>query len=297
MENGDIKNIKAELFAYPVKHSLSPLIHNTAFAANNIFGEYGIKEVDKTNLESELRRLRHSDMLGVNLSMPNKITAMQYVDELSKEAKLAGAINTIVNNEGRLIGYNTDGIGFCDSLLMNGADIKAASFVILGAGGAAMAIISQLALLGAKGMTVIKRKNTTFDQVKDSLTKIMLETDCKIDLLDFSQTELIQEELNKSSYLINCTSVGMGQDNKELPLSSSYLLKKDLAVIDIIYYPAVTPFLAWAAQQGCQIENGLSMLVHQAAVAFNLWTGLQMPIENIMHMIKQNHEVKTIGEQ
>lgn len=283
-------NIIAELYASQVRHSLSPLIHNTGFRAVNIQGTYGVKEVNQDNLASEFSRLRESSMLGINLSMPNKIVAVNYVDELSDVSQLVGAINTVVNQNGYLIGHNTDGIGFAKGLESKGYSLENKSFVILGCGGAALAIISHLAILGVAKISVIKRKNTTYRAAEKKLIEIMAHTGAQIELFNFSQTTEIQGLLDTSDYLVNCTNSGMTHVEQTSPLEESYLLHSKLIVIDIIYDPQVTPFLLWAQKQGCKTENGLSMLVFQAAEAFELWTGLKMPIKKVVATLK-NEEI------
>lgn len=280
------EQIGAALYASPVRHSLSPLIHNTAFKACQLELSYGMKEVDNHNLGDALETLRQSALLGVNLSMPNKIAAISLVDEVTEEAQEIGAINTIQNKNGYLIGHNTDGLGFLKNLAHIGFDHREKSVMILGCGGAALAVSHALINNEINELVIVKRKNETFQEVASKMAEIAEGTRVKTTILPFDHTNDIQVKLQTIDLLINGTNVGMGHNNQNCPLPTSIQLPKNLFVIDMIYEPRETAFLCWAKNQGCQTYNGLGMLVFQAAEAFKLWTGQDMPVNEIFSVLK-----------
>ncbi|MBO0461754.1 shikimate dehydrogenase [Enterococcus sp. DIV1298c] len=274
----------AGIFASPVSHSLSPLMHNTAFQARSIDAIYLAFTVDQTNLKQAVESIRTFNMLGVNLSMPNKIAVIPYLDELSQEAQLIGAVNTIVHRDNRLIGYNTDGMGFMRSVNEAGIAIKDKKVTMLGAGGAAKAIVVQAALDQAKEIVIYKRKNATFENVASTFQKIAEQTGCHITIKDYADTEQLKKDLEDTDLLINGTDMGMGEKKEMVPIDPQ-LLHPKIAVFDLIYSPRETRFLKEAKAQGCLTRNGLGMLLYQGAIAFELWTGQTMPIEKIQPLL------------
>ncbi|GAB2027581.1 shikimate dehydrogenase [Lactovum odontotermitis] len=270
----------AAVIGNPMKHSLSPIIHNLAFDESNINAVYLAWEVAERNLVQVLHNIRTLDMLGVNLSMPYKQLAMWYPEELSDSARLIGAINTIVNRNGKLTGYNTDGTGFFQSLDAK-RDFQPQEKVIsvIGGGGAALAIIVEAAQLKAREIQVFARRSKSYAPLEKKLTTVADLTRSSIQLFDLNQPEILQQAVNSSELLVNASSVGM--DGKSSPVSANLELPKDLLVTDVIYKSLKTPFLQWAEAQGARTENGLGMLIYQAAESFKLWTGKQMPVENI----------------
>lgn len=274
----------AGIFASPVTHSLSPLMHNTAFQARSIDAVYLAFTVDQTNLMQAVESIRTFNMLGVNLSMPNKTAVIPYLDELSQEAQLIGAVNTIVQRANRLIGYNTDGMGFMRSVNEAGVAIKNKKITVLGAGGAAKAIVIQAALDQAKEIVIYKRKNATFTSVVADFEKVAEQTNCPIIVKDYADTEQLKKDLEDTDLLINGTDMGMGAKKELMPIDPQFLHKK-LAVFDLIYSPKETRFLKEAKAIGCLTRNGLGMLMYQGAIAFELWTGETMPIEEIQPLL------------
>lgn len=273
-------------FASPAKHSISPKMHNLAFKETNIDAIYLAFDVSNETLADSIQTIRTFDMLGANLSMPNKIAAINYMDELSESAKLIGAINTIVNQEGKLIGHNTDGIGFCESLREAKVSIKGTTMTLLGAGGAAIAMVTQAALDGMKEIYIFSRKSPNYDQMEEKIKKIMEETTCSIILTEWNEEQKLAEALAKSNLLVNATSVGMKE--KQSPIKNSQLLREDLTIYDAIYDPRETLLLKQAKEKGAKTINGLGMLIYQGAAAFELWTGTKMPIEKIKPIIENS---------
>lgn len=274
-------------FAKPASHSLSPLMHNLAFSHWGIDAVYLAFEVDQTNLRQAVESIRTLDMLGVNVSMPNKTAVLAYLDQLSPEAELIGAVNTIVHQEQRLIGYNTDGMGFVRSVNETGHPIKNQKIVVLGAGGAAKAIVVQMALEGAQEITIYKRLNATFLPLKEYFAKVSEKTGCPIRLHDYADESQLALDLSQANLLINATDIGMGSKKDQLPIADVKLLHSQLAVFDLIYSPSETRLIQEAKKMGIKAYNGLGMLIHQGAIAFELWTHREMPVQNIRERLEQ----------
>lgn len=275
----------AAVVANPIKHSISPFIHNSAFEATNTNGVYLAWEVDATELAETVANVRRYQMFGINLSMPYKEQAIPYLDQLSEEACLIGAVNTVVNREGTLIGYNTDGKGFFKSL--PSFKISRKRLVLLGAGGAAKAILAQAILDGVSQISVFVR-SSSMEKTRPYLEKIQNATGFRVDLFALEDVQDLQDSITQADLLVNATSVGM--DGSSQPIPTSIVLPEKLLVADVIYQPFETPFLKWARSQGNQSINGLGMLLYQAAEAFQLWTGKEMPTDQIWELLKQKYQ-------
>ena len=271
----------AAVVAKPIKHSISPFIHNTAFEKTAVNGVYLAWEIEAEDLEATVANIRRYDMFGINLSMPYKQEVIQYLDELAPSARLIGAVNTVVNENGTLIGYNTDGKGFFKSL--PSFDIQGKKMTILGAGGAATAIIAQAALDQAEEIFVFTRQ-TSYANTVSKMVAISRQTKSRIQVLNLEDSALLQEKINQSDLLVNGTSLGM--DGESLPLVESIQLPAKILVADVIYKPFETPFLKWARSQKVEAVNGLGMLLYQAAEAFELWTGQPMPCQEIWQQLE-----------
>ena len=275
----------AAVVANPIKHSISPFIHNTAFEATSTNGVYLAWEVEGTDLAETVANIRRYQMFGINLSMPYKEQVIPYLDQLSEEARLIGAVNTVVNREGTLIGYNTDGKGFFKSL--PSFKISGKRMVLLGAGGAAKAILAQAILDGVSQVSVFVR-SASMRKTQPYLEKLQHETGFRVDLFTLEDAQELQENIRKAELLVNATSVGM--DGASQPIPTSIVLPEKLLVADVIYQPFETPFLKWARSQGNHAVNGLGMLLYQAAEAFQLWTGKEMPTDQIWELLKQKYQ-------
>ena len=275
----------AAVVANPIKHSISPFIHNTAFEATSTNGVYLAWEVEGTDLAETVANIRRYQMFGINLSMPYKEQVIPYLDQLSEEACLIGAVNTVVNREGTLIGYNTDGKGFFKSL--PSFKISRKKMVLLGAGGAAKAILAQAILDGVSQISVFVR-SSSMEKTRPYLEKIQNATGFRVDLLALEDVQDLQDSITQADLLVNATSVGM--DGSSQPIPTSIVLPEKLLVADVIYQPFETPFLKWAKEQGNQSINGLGMLLYQAAEAFELWAGKEMPTDQIWELLKQKYQ-------
>ena len=275
----------AAVVANPIKHSISPFIHNSAFEATNTNGVYLAWEVDEAELAETVANIRRYQMYGINLSMPYKEQVIPYLDQLSEEACLIGAVNTVVNREGTLIGYNTDGKGFFKSL--PSFKISKKRLVLLGAGGAAKAILAQAILDGVSQISIFVR-SSSMEKTRPYLEKIQNATGFRVDLFALEDVQNLQDSITQADLLVNATSVGM--DGSSQPIPTSIVLPEKLLVADVIYQPFETPFLKWARNQGNQSINGLGMLLYQAAEAFELWTGKEMPTDQIWELLKQKYQ-------
>ena len=275
----------AAVVANPIKHSISPFIHNRAFEATHTNGVYLAWEIEGTDLAETVANIRRYQMFGINLSMPYKEQVIPYLDQLSEEARLIGAVNTVVNREGTLIGYNTDGKGFFKSL--PSFKISGKRMVLLGSGGAAKAILAQAILDGVSQVSVFVR-SASIEKTRPYLEKLQNETGFKVDLFALEDVSELQARIIDSVLLVNATSVGM--DGVSLPIPSSVVLPEKLLVADVIYQPFETPFLNRARNQGNHAVNGLGMLLYQAAEAFQLWTGKEMPTDQIWELLKQKYQ-------
>ena len=271
----------AAVVAKPIKHSISPFIHNTAFEKTAVNGVYLALEIEAEDLEATVANIRRYNMFGINLSMPYKQEVIQYLDELDPSARLIGAVNTVVNKNGTLIGYNTDGKGFFKSL--PSFAIQGKKMTILGAGGAATAIIAQAALDQAEEIFVFTRQSS-YDKTVSKMEVISRQTKSRIHVFNLEDLATLQDKINQSDLLVNGTSVGM--DGETLPLAEGNQLPSQILVADVIYKPFETPFLKWARSQKVEAVNGLGMLLYQAAEAFELWTGQPMPCQEIWQQLE-----------
>ena len=279
----------AAVVAKPIKHSISPFIHNLAFENTGINGVYLAWEIAEEDLAVTMENVKRYDMFGLNISMPYKQAVIPYLDQLTKSAQLIGAVNTIIPREGQLIGHNTDGIGFFKSLdKLAGFQVQGKVMTVLGGGGAATAIIAQAALDGAAKIFVFSRSQS-IERHTATAQKISKETQVPIEVLPLEDSSLLQEKIFQSRLLVNGTSVGM--DGKSLVVDEETILPQNLLVVDVIYQPFETPFINFAKQQGATTVNGLGMLLFQAAEAFQIWTGKEMPTDYIWDELVQKYQL------
>jgi shikimate dehydrogenase len=278
----------AALFASPARHSISPVMHSTAFDELGINAVYLAFEITPAQLPAAIQSIRELDMIGVNLSMPHKMAAMKLVDEVSEAGQLIGAINTIVNHEGHLVGHNTDGVGAMSALKEKKIEIVNKEITVIGAGGAATAIISQAALDGVKKIHVFNRHDQFFDVITEKLKNIAAHTHCTITLHDLADEQLLATCTASSSLLVNATGVGMAPNADATPFKDLSILRRDLPVFDVIYNPRETQLVKAAKAVGATTLNGLGMLLYQGVEAFRLWTGQEMPVAIIKPIVENS---------
>ena len=268
------------LMAYPIRHSSSPAMHNEAFATLGLDYAYLAFEVDNSTLEDAVKGLRALKLVGSNVSMPNKTVVGQYLDELSPAAKMAGAVNTIVNDNGKLIGHITDGIGYMQSLKDNDIDVIGKKMTIAGAGGAATAIEIQAALDGVKEMSIFNIKDKFYSRGEEIVDLINKNTNCKATMNDLADHDLLKEKMHAADLFCDATGVGMHplEDLSNIPDPSFF--KKDLIVTDTVYAPRETVMMKQAKEAGCErVYNGMSMMLFQALIAIKLYTGKDTPVD------------------
>ncbi len=273
--------LKLGLVGFPVKHSLSPWIHNQFMEKSGIEGAYSIMEIKPDDsFELELERIKESQVDGFNVTVPYKKQIINYLDGLDKNAERIGAVNTVVCKNGKWIGYNTDGIGYVIALRNKFPEIfrdKANRILILGAGGAAYGIYYGLK---SEGFTEIDIANRTHSSAKE--IAILGENEVNTSILTLDEA---QGTINSYNLIIQTTSVGM-KPNTEDTIIPVKLLKRNSVVSDIIYQPLNTRFLMDAKQAGASIHYGHTMLLYQAQYAFELWTNKKIPIDEMDQQLK-----------
>ena len=270
------------LLGSPVAHSISPLMHNEAFQLLDLDYTYLCFEVNEETLPAAVDGLKACGIRGFNLTMPNKNKFVELLDELSPAARLIGAVNTVVNDDGHLTGYNTDGVGYMQAVKDAGYDITGKTITIMGAGGAATAICAQAALDGVEKIHIFARETSRFwDRTQKLAENINSTLPCKAVLHENKDTAALAQAISESALLLNATSVGMAPNTEGTIIEDTSLYHPDLIVSDVIYNPRETRFLKEAREAGCRTFNGMYMLLYQGAEAFRLWTGKEMPVKEI----------------
>lgn len=268
------------VFGNPISHSKSPLMLNRAFEVCGINAAYAAFHIEQGTLKEAIQGIRALRFRGVNVTIPYKVEVMSYLDEIDEGARVIGAVNTIVNENGRLIGYNTDGIGYVRSLCEEtGISLQGKKVLLLGAGGAGRGIAYALAKAGAAKVWVSNRTQSKADELVSTISSL---TAAKSIV-----PEAIAGIIDKVDLVVNNTSLGMHPNINEIPLDSS-LLHNRLVVSDIIYTPMETLFLKEAKARGAITHGGLGMFIYQGAYAFEYWTGQQAPIQAMREIVLQS---------
>ncbi len=267
------------LLGSPVAHSISPEMHNEACDQLGLDYSYLAFDVPEDKMPQAVEGLRTMGARGWNITMPGKNIMCKLADKLSPASEISGACNTVVNDNGVLTAYTTDGVGFMRAVAENGVDIIGKKMTLFGAGGAATAILVQAALDGVAEINVFNVKDNFYDRAESIAAKLNERTECKVSLHDFSDPDLIRASIADSAILVNGTSVGMAPNTDATVLPDTDMLHEGLFVFDVIYNPAETRFLREAREAGCKTANGMYMLLYQGAASFKLWTGEDMPVE------------------
>lgn len=285
-----------ELFAFfgdPAGHSLSPLMHNTAFDYFGMNKKYFAAQIPKDRITEAYEKALSFDIKGINVSMPHKERVIEYLGDIDLEARLCGSVNTLVQycdewDKKKYRGYNTDIYGLVKSVEMTGLVIHNSNAVVFGLGGAGKAAVVGLCSKNAKSVSVFVRKpnepnNKEFiERIKETFP------DTTITIDSLANEDVLRERLNKANLLINCTPVGMKVAKDESLISSASFLHKNLTVMDAIYSPPTTGLLELAGEAGCKnYKNGLDMLIYQGEKAFKLFTGEDMPVEIIRNTLQK----------
>ncbi len=257
------KNITG-IIGYPLSHTLSPAMHNNSYKHFKMDWEYDVFEMKAEAIADFMKKVRADGIKGLNVTIPHKHVVMKYLDRVDKAAKVIGAVNTVVNKDGILTGYNTDYIGFIKSLEKHKVDLTGKKVVMIGAGGAAHAIGYALNTFNPKSFHIY---NIDIPMMIGLVKQLKLKG---IKAADIKPSEEKDAVIASADFIINCTSVGMHGDAVPYDIKK---FKKSAVVFDLIYNPAKTPFLKNAEKKGAKVINGLDMLIYQGIEAFYLWTG------------------------
>ena len=270
------------LLGFPAHHSMGPSIHNTAFEELALPFAYVAHEVAPADLAAAMAGVRALGYRGLSITMPHKVAALDLVDEIDATARAIGCINTVVNDQGRLMGYNSDGQGALDALARSGIPVAGRRVLVLGSGGAARAVAMTVALHGQPAELEI------LGVVEDELARLGRDigdksaTQARVRKLDDSA---LATAVERAEVLLHCTPVGMFPET-ERTLVPRGLLRPDLSVFDAVYNPRRTLLLKDAAALGCRVVEGMEMFLGQAMVQFELWTGTPAPVDAMRRVIE-----------
>jgi shikimate dehydrogenase len=271
------------IFGHPVSHSLSPIMHNAAFRKLNLDCVYVAFDIHPSNLESATHAIKSMGISGVNVTIPHKERIISFLDATAPEVALTGAVNTVKNEDGKLTGYNTDVEGFLMAIKEDlGVTPKGLRIFLLGAGGAARAVLTGLCMTGASEIYLINRTldkaNALASEFKTSYKGISIEP------YALEDTGSVERSLRTADLLINASSAGMegvGSTNLQLEL-----LPKSSLVYDLVYKPRETALLNKAKEFGLKSAGGISMLLYQGAKSFEIWTGKVAPVDEMRRAIE-----------
>jgi shikimate dehydrogenase len=267
----------------PVAHSLSPLMQNRAFGACGLNCCYVPFQVDAAGLPVAVAAVRVLGLGGVNVTIPHKERVMEHLDEVDRSAALIGAVNTIVNRDGRLIGHNTDGAAFLASLHDGGFDLGGKRIVLLGAGGAARAVSFVMAQSGISSLAIFDVIGTKAGKLAADLAPV---ASCPISAGELTSGGL-PVALAEADLLVNASPVGMFPNHEARPPVDPRRLTGGTLVYDLVYNPLRTKLISEAEARGCRVLSGAGMLVYQGALAFELWTGCRAPVETMRQALEE----------
>ncbi|MFZ5969749.1 MAG: shikimate dehydrogenase [Bacillota bacterium] len=271
------------LLGYPLKQSFSPEMHNKNFGSLGLDYYYFPIEVENDKLEDVVKGIKNMNFAGFNVTKPNKVKILEYLDEVNELAQKIGSVNTVKNVNGKLVGYNTDGEGFVEALRaeMN-VDPKGTKFTILGAGGASRAIAVTLAYQGAGQIIIIDKYNEVAKDLVDHINKDVAPC-AKLAILDDDD---LKASVADCQVLINASGVGMYPYLEQTPVKKEWL-NPSIIVCDCTYNPLKTRLLIEAEEVGCKTQNGIGMMINQGAKAFEVWTGMDSPVETMTKIVNQ----------
>lgn len=260
------------LIGHPVGHSLSPVIHNAGFRSTGLDYAYVAFDVQPGSAEAALQALRVLNISGFSVTMPHKSDVARGVDVLVESARKLDSVNTVeVGDQGKLIGHSTDGDGLVASMAFCDIDVRDRSLAVFGAGAAGRSIVDALARHGAHAVHIVNRTLEEAQRAAELASG-------RADAFDMSNSDVMRSVIDSSDIVINATSVGMGGSStgepnvSEMPFDPSMLAPRHV-VVDLVYHPIATPLLRAASARGCEIVDGLGMLIHQAALQQVIWTG------------------------
>ncbi|MFH1140881.1 MAG: shikimate dehydrogenase [Chloroflexota bacterium] len=263
------------LLGHPVSHSVSPAFQQAAFDNCDVPFRYSALDVSPADLESTVRSLRGSGFRGANVTIPYKEKVQPYLDDITPLAHRVGSVNTVINNDGLLLGDNTDVAGFIKALNDVSVDVTDGKALILGAGGAARAVAFALAEAKAPEVVIANRGLARAQRLINDLQPAL-----ESPRMRCIHWDDICREAESCHLIVNCTSLGLrgGDAENQSPLQAEFI-PKSAVIFDVEYNPPHTPFLMEADKAGATIISGLSMLVYQGALSFKLWTGLEAPLD------------------
>ncbi len=251
----------------PIDHSLSPNIHSAAFRELNLENSYIAYRIPKGELSEGIESLKKIKIAGFNVTIPHKVEMMKYLDKMDESCSVIGAVNTVTNTEGILKGYNTDMDGFLDPFKKKEIKIQDTKILLLGAGGAARAIVAGVAKVKAKHITIANRTLQNANNLTQFANKIGLDANA-------ITIENVGDDLKDYDIIVNATSIGLKNEPSPISLES---IKPETIVYDIVYMPMNTDFLKKAKGKGAKIIYGYEMLLGQAVRAFEIWHGIEAP--------------------
>ena len=270
------------LIGYPLKHSISPYFQQAALDYYNLDIRYEIWESRAEELYSKVNQLRHSQNLGANVTVPYKEKVLDLLDQVDEQASLIGAVNTIVNRDGRLMGFNTDAYGFIQALRKDAQfDLEGKQVILFGAGGVARAAGFALVQEGISSLLITNRTLKRAEVLVESLLSRfdVAKSRVKVGALSWDSME-IKEAIKNCHLIVNCTTVGMRYSvHEQEAILEADLIPSSALVYDLVYNPSETPLLEMATKAGARTLGGLPMLVYQGAAAFELWMGREAPLD------------------
>ena len=270
------------LIGHPVEHSFSPNIHNYLIEKNKLNMRYMCFDVFENELENAIKGIKALNIKGFNVTIPHKVEVIKYLDEIDRNALLIGAVNTVKNENGKLKGYNTDGIGFVKSILDKGYKVSGKNVLIIGSGGAARSIAVEMASNGAKQINLYNRSIKSAKEISE-----LLKENFKVDS-NYYNEQIKEKNLENIDIIINTTPIGMDKDKENCPIDESINVKnKNTLICDIVYNPHETKFISWAKKNNLNVIYGIDMLINQAILGFKIWTGiLPDEYENLKGILK-----------
>jgi len=283
------------LMAYPIRHTQSPTTHNLAYDYLGVDAVQLAFEVDNDTLKDGIQAIRALKMLGSNISMPNKTEVHRYLDEVDPAAQLCGAINTVVNVRdengnvtGYLKGYNTDGAGYWQAINEEGIDYKGMKLVLIGTGGAATAIAAVGAINGIAEMHIFNLKDKFYARGEEMVATINANTSCKAEMHDLADKALLKQLMAEADIFCDSTGVGMHPLEELSNIPDPSYFRPELIVTDTVYAPRETVLMGQARQAGCtRVYNGLGMMLFQALIAIEKYTGKAITPELVSYMKQQ----------
>ena len=278
------KKYRAELvgvFGDPVDGNPTGVVEEAGFAATRLNYRYITCLVKRGDIANAILGMRAMNMRGVNLTMPHKVDVLPYLDEITPAARIIGAVNTVVNRGGHLLGENTDGKGFVKSLTDEGINLHGKTVCLLGAGGAARAIGVECALNGANKIIIVNRNAERGTALRDAIAE---NTDAQAEYIPWDGSVPVPEQ---TDILVNATCVGLFPDVNACPDIDYDTIEKGMIVCDVVFNPAMPVFLQKARQRGARTISGLGMLVNQAALNFEIWTDVKAPREVMLEALRR----------